>query len=94
MAGTRSVFVDRRYLPELGVKGVGDEASIEGFAVRVAGLTERIAIFHAIALMSSSSDPKRQISPTSDRISTKLPAGKDGSGFAGAKTSNRRFRNK
>lgn len=45
MAGTRSVFVDRRYLPELGVKGVGDEASIEGFAVRVAGLTEGMRSF-------------------------------------------------
>ena len=40
-----AAFRNRRYLPDLGVDGVGDEATIEGFKVRVAGLTEGIRSF-------------------------------------------------
>jgi putative ABC transport system permease protein len=40
-----AVFVDKTYLEELGLKGVGDTAEVRGSRVRIAGLTEGIRSF-------------------------------------------------
>jgi putative ABC transport system permease protein len=40
-----AVFIDRTYLAELGVKGVGDTAQIGSTRVRIAGLTDGIRSF-------------------------------------------------
>ncbi|MBV1692846.1 MAG: ABC transporter permease [Hyphomicrobiales bacterium] len=40
-----AVFIDRTYLAELGVKGVGDTAQIGSSRVRIAGLTDGIRSF-------------------------------------------------
>jgi putative ABC transport system permease protein len=40
-----AVFVDKTYLKELGLKGVGDTAEVRGSRVRVAGLTDGIRSF-------------------------------------------------
>ncbi len=40
-----AVFVDKTYLAELGLKGVGDTAEVRGSRVRIAGLTDGIRSF-------------------------------------------------
>jgi putative ABC transport system permease protein len=45
MGARDAVFVDRTYLEELGLKGVGDTAQIGGSRVRIAGLTDGIRSF-------------------------------------------------
>jgi putative ABC transport system permease protein len=44
--GTRdAVFIDRSYLTDLGVKGIGDTAQVGGQRVRIAGLTDGVRSF-------------------------------------------------
>jgi putative ABC transport system permease protein len=45
LSGRDAVFVDRTYLSELGITGVGDTAQIAASRVRVAGLTDGIRSF-------------------------------------------------
>jgi putative ABC transport system permease protein len=45
LAGRDAVFVDKTYLGELGIKGMGDTAQIAASRVRVAGLTDGIRSF-------------------------------------------------
>ena len=40
-----AVFIDKTYLEDLGIKGVGDNAQVNGNRVRVAGLTDGIRSF-------------------------------------------------
>jgi putative ABC transport system permease protein len=45
MGARDSVFVDKSYLEELGIKGVGDTAQIGGSRIKIAGLTDGIRSF-------------------------------------------------
>jgi putative ABC transport system permease protein len=45
LSGRDAVFVDKTYLEELGISGIGDVAQIAASRVRIAGLTEGIRSF-------------------------------------------------
>ena len=56
-----AVFIDKSYLAELGVNGVGDTAQLGGQRVRVVGLTEGIRSFTTIPFVFTTLSRGRQL---------------------------------
>ena len=56
-----AVFIDKTYLEELGVKGVGDIAQIGGSRVRIAGLTDGIRSFTVTPFVFTTLNRARQL---------------------------------
>ena len=61
LATPDGVIVDQTYLEELGVKGVGDTAQIEGKTVRVAALTKGIRAFTTTPYIFMTTDRARAL---------------------------------